>query len=364
MKRHIRFVFSFIAVILLFSSTNIAFAQQTIIEILPKESRIKFDESELDSYNPIDLQEKLSFHKILDWISSALKENLPHFVKMLTTLLAHIFLFSLLDHFSFSKTEKSYRFIISCLASAVLTLLLLNYFSDSCKIIEENITTIRVFCDASIPIITALLIQGGNTFLSTFFSYSVSLSGAIINSINSQLFMPLIKIFLAIGCCECIWDDINFNPITDMIQKFIKWLIGIVFSVFTFAVSAQNFLTRSGDTVAQKLLKNAANGIPFLGSMLSDGIDGVFTLANGTKNITSLVCIGVIISVFIGPALLLLMQSIALYLTSTLAKLLGQKDCVSILYTVHKAYLLMLSLFLVSVLMCIVCLLLICLGAN
>ena len=364
MKRNIQFVFCFIGVLLTFSSNNIVLAQQTIVNILPEESRIKFDESELDGYDLSKLQEKLSFHKILDWISTAIKENLPQFVKMLTTLLWHVFLFSVLDHFSFSKTEKSYRFIISCLASTVLTLLLLNYFSDSCKVIEESITTIRVFCDASIPIITALLIEGGNTFLSAFFSYSISLSGAVINSLNSQLFMPLIKMFLAVGCCGCIWDDINFNPITEMIQKFIKWLIGIVFSVFTFAVSAQSFLSRSGDTIAQKFLKTAANGIPFLGSVLSDGIDGIFTLANGTKNITSLIGIGVIISVFIGPALLLLMQSIALYLTSSVAELLGQKDCVSILCTVHKAYLLMLSLLLVSVLMCIVCLLLICLGAN
>ena len=107
MKRNIQFVFCFISVILAFSSNNIVLAQQTIVNILPEESRIKFDESELDGYDLSKLQEKLSFHKILDWISTAVKENLPQFVKMLTTLLWHVFLFSVLDHFSFSKTEKS-----------------------------------------------------------------------------------------------------------------------------------------------------------------------------------------------------------------------------------------------------------------
>ncbi len=364
MRQNIRLFFSFVTVLLIFSSITVVNAEKTILEILPKESRVRFNEEELESYNTSQVQEKLSFNKIVSWILNAIKENLPHFIKMLTTLICLVLIFALLEHFSFSKTEKSYKFIIACLASAVLTLLLLNYFSDSCEIIEENITTIRVFCDASIPIISALLVQGGNNFSSAFFSYAISLSGAVINALNNQLFLPLIKIFLAIGCCGCIWDDINFKPITEMIQKFIKWLIGIVFSVFTFALSAQSFLSRSSDNIAQKLLKNAANGIPYLGSLLSDGIDGVFTLANGTKNITSLVSISVIISVFIGPAILLLMQSIALYFTSTVAAVLGQKDCLLILSTVHKAYLLMLSLFLVSVLMCIVCLLLICIGIN
>lgn len=361
MKRYIRYILNLVLVVSLFSIN--AVASTTIIDIIPEDSQIQFDENELDITSPAGLQNKISFETFLKLITESVSNYFPHFIKILASNLAFVLFFTILDHFSFQKTETNYRFIISCLASAVLTLFLLNQFSHICKILEKNLTTIRVFCDACIPIITALMFQGGKNFLSAFFSYSISLCGSLINVLNNQIFMPLIKIFLALGCCGCIWDDINFLPVTDMIQKFIKWLIGIVFSVFTFVLSIQNVLSRTADTTTQKILKNAAGSIPFMGSALSKGLDGIFTLSSGTETVTSVIGISVIISVFVGPAIMITMQSAAMYISFSVAKLFGQKDCISILKTVYQAYLLLLGLFIISVIMCIVCFL-VTLGAK
>lgn len=361
MKQTITFFISIIILICICAPYSNA---KTIIEIIPDESRISFDEYALSGTDPSGLIEQLSFNRILEFIIEIVKDYLPDFFKLIASVLVFVLFFALLDHISFTKREKSYHFIISCLASSILTLFLFNCFSGACTLIEKNIKTIRIFCDASVPVIAALLIQGGKNFSSAFFSYGISLSGIIINSLNDSIFMPLIKIFLAIGCCGCIWEDVDFSAITDIIEKFIKWLIGIVFSIFTFTLSMQNILASSADNAAQKVLKNAASGVPYMGGVLSKGIDGMFVIASGTKNASSIVGIAVIGSIFIGPALILAMQSLALYFSMSAAKFFGQKDCLSILKTVHKAYLLMLSLFLVSVLMCLICFLVICLGAN
>ncbi len=359
MRRIINFSISFVILLCICSPCVNA---ETILEIIPDESRVVLDEGVLS--DPTGLIDQLSFDKILSLILESVKEYLPDFFELMVSILSLVLFFVLLDRFSFSKTENSYRFIVTCLASSILTLFLVGYFSTACTLIEKNLETIRVFCDASIPVIAALLIEGGNNFSSAFFSYGVSLSGTLINSLNDHIFMPLIRIFLAVGCCGCIWEDVDFSAITDMIQKFIKWMIGIVFSVFTFTLSMQNILAGSADNVARRVLKNAAGSVPYMGSVLSKGLDGIFTLAGGTKNASSIVGIVVIVSIFIGPALMLGLQSLALYFATTAARLFGQKDCLSILKTVHKAYLLMLGLFLVSVLMSIVCFLVICLGAN
>ena len=361
MKCFLRFL---ICILVLLNFFTVTVGAETILDIIPDESKVEFENEEILEAPSNELREKTSFESILNLIISGAKEYLPDFCRLMLSLLMFVMFFSMMDQLSFTKISGSNRLVISCLASAVMALFLIAYFSNACTIIEKNLETICVFCDASIPIITVLLIQGGKSFASTLFSYSISLSSTLINSMSDSIFMPLIRIYFAVGCCAGIWTDVDFSAVTDMIQKFIKWLIGIVFSIFTFAITIQNVLVKSADNTAQKILKNAAAGIPYMGSVLVKGLDGAFMIASGTKNTSCIVGIAVILSVFAGPAIMLCMQSVALYIAMTASKLFGQNDCLTILKTVHKAYLLMLSLFLVSVLMCIICFLMICLGVN
>ena len=101
-----------------------------------------------------------------------------------------------------------------------------------------------------------------------------------------------------------------------------------------------------------------------MGSVLSQGLDGAFTLASGTKTATSVIGIAVIVAVFIGPALLIGLQTLALYIATTFSEMFASKGNLSVLKTVHGAYELMLGLFLISVLMSIICFLVICIGAS
>ena len=354
----------FWALLMIFCFPLVCNAETNIMDLIPEHAKDLLEGIEADTADPSALINAVSFGKLTQWITSALQSYMPEFCKMLVSVLSFVLLFALLEHFSFSKTEKSYRFVINCFTSAVLTIVLFDYFSAASELIEESTETIRVFCDACIPVVTALLITGGKNFSAAFFTYAVSLSSSVISSLTQTVFMPLIRIFLAIGCCGCVWDDINFSAINDMIEKFIKWLISIVFSVFTFALGMQNMLSRTSDNAVQKLLKNAAGSIPFMGSFISKGLDGAYALASGTGTMTAIIGAVTIVAVFIGPALMLTMQSLALYFSMNAASLFGQKDCLTILKTVHKAYVLILSLFLVSVLMCIICFLLICVGAS
>jgi len=350
--------FAYILVVLSFAVPNAN--AETIYDIIPSESDFLLKTDEESN----QLSQSLSFGSIIDFIIKSLKDYFPDFFEMVLSTLVLVLLFSLIDRLSFDKNSKSSRFALSCIISAVLTLSLIAYFTRTCVVIEKNVETIRVFCDASVPIISALMIESGKSFGSVFFGNAISLSGALSNGLNAHIFMPLIRIYLAVGCCGSVWDDINLSEVTELIQKFIKWLIGIVFSIFTFTLSIQNLLAKSADNIAQKMIKNAAGSVPYMGGVLSKGIDGAFVIASGTKNTSSVIGIAVIVSIFIGPASLLVLQSIALYITMYAAKLFGQKETFLILKTAHKAYLLMLGLFLVSVLMCIVCFLMICLGAN
>ena len=339
-----------ITIILMLLFAPICNAQEDIIDIIPREVMEKFQD--IDATDPASILNLISFDKIIGWLQESVHTYLPQFCSMLAEILLLVLLFAIMDQFSFIRTKESYRLIISAFSSLVLSIVLFSFFSRSYELIEENLETILVFSTSCIPIITALLITGGKNYAAAFFSYSISISSTIINTLNQNIFMPLIEILFAVGCCAGLWQDVNFSAISSMIEKFIKWLITVVFSVFTFTLSVQSVLSKSADNVAQKILKGAAGSIPYMGKILSQGLDGAFVIASGSKTASAIIGVIVIVCVFIGPALLLTMQCIALYIARSAAELFGQKDCLSILKTVHRAYVLMLSLFLVSVLMC------------
>lgn len=351
-------------VILFLSVFSIPAEAKSIVQIIPNDSKIEFDEGILSNSDPSQLLSQSSFEKIWEILIESVREYLPGFTNRLVGTFSFVFFAVVLERASVMKSGQSYQFIVSCLMSAILTLYLVGSFSNAINVIEKNLETIRVFCDASIPIMTALLIQGGKGFASSFYSYSISLCGVVINSLCDKVCFPLIKMLIAVGCLGNVWNDIDLSAVTELIQKFIKWLIGIVFSVFTAALSMQKIITKSADTTFQKVLKSAAGGIPYMGSVLSKGIDGAFALSGSTQSISSIVGIMVILSIFVGPMVMLGLECLAIYISLSAARLFGQKDCILILKIMHKAYLLVLGLFLVSVLMCVICFLMMCLGAN
>lgn len=349
--------------ILFLSFAVVSHANSDICEIIPEEISSEFNLDNVDD-KPESILTAFSFANVANLIFDNIKDSFPLFIKLIAEILLILILLVIAQQLAQSSTLKIYQFISSCLGSAILTLVLIHRFANACTLIENNLQTIKVFCNASIPIITSFLITTGKNFAATLFSYGISLSGSLIAVLTNDVCMPLLRIYIAIGCCGTIWTDLNFSALTDLIKKMIQWTIGVIFSVFTFTFSVQSVLSRSADNIARKTLKTAAAGIPFLGSVLSQGMDGAFILISGAKNSAAIIGVGVITAMFIGPAIQIILQIFALRISQTLAQLFGAESCGLVLKTVCGAYELMLGLFLVSVLMSNICFLMICVGAN
>ncbi len=341
-------------------SVNCAAESKEISDIVPEDLKNILNEE--NTSTPAKLANTLSFSNIMSFIVKVLKSHLPQFTKLLYTVLAIIIFLEITRHLS--GQNESQKLILSCFASISLLLLLYTDFVKLCDICTESIETVQIFCSASVPIISALLISGGKSISASLFSGCISLCSTITSALIKSVFLPLIRIFLAIGSCGALWEDVHISSLIDLIQKFIKWAVGIVFSVFTFSISLQSILVKNADNLAQKVLKTAAGSIPIFGGALSKGLDSTFVLATGSQGLSAGIGIGIIIMSFFGPAIMLALNTLALYLSCTIAQLFEQKESIYILKTVYKAYQLLLGIFFVSVIMCIMCFLLICMGAN
>ncbi len=338
---------------------NFANASSDIREYIPKEIVDEFKLKDFEGVDPSKMMDSVSFNDLISFLQKKFHEFLPEFTRLVSSVLLLVFLFVLIEQFALSG---NYKMVIVCVANLSMLLLLYQYFSRSLEMIEDGIETIRIFCEATIPSVTALLVAGGRSFGATVFSYGITLSTSLISGINAAINYPLLRIYLAIGSCGTMWDGIKVNSLTESIGKFIKWLLGIVFSIFTLTLSLQSVLSKSADSMAQKALSAAASSVPFMGSILSQSVNGMFSLFAGSKNMIATIGIIAIFAIFSGPVIAVALQAVALFIAKTLAGIFSQNSSIQILKTFLETYQLMLGLFLVSVLMCAICFLMICFG--
>ncbi len=353
----------FLIVLFLFSLPCAA-EKDDMLSLIPDEVAEQFDKIETRADDPQDLLKTLSFENLAGTLINKAKDFLPDLMKFISIILGYVFAFAVLDRFALTKENSTAKFVVQGCIHAVLLIFLLDSFARCCAKVSDSLDTIRVFCESSVPMITALLIEGGKNFSAAVFSYAVSICSALLTSASCDIFLPLLRIYISVGSCGFLWNVIDLTAITDLIKQTIRWTVSVLFSVFTFTVSVQSLLARAADSVTRKALKTAAAAVPMFGSVLSEGIDGVFTLAGGTKTAVSGLGIAVILAVFVGPAVHIALQGMALYISHSISRLFGQKECLAVLSVMSEAYKMLLGIFLVCILMSVVCFLILCLGAS
>lgn len=335
-----------------------------IYALIPEEAAEQFEDAGVNAEDPQDLLQALSFENIVSSLLKNVKRSVPDLSKFIAVILGYVFAFAVLDKFSLGEKQSTAKFVVRGIIHAVLIIFLLDRFSRGLTLVTGSLDTIRVFCESSVPMITALLIEGGKNFSAAVFSYAVSIASALLTGASFEVFLPLLRIYVSVGSCSFLWDMIDLSAVTDLIRRAIKWMVGALFFGFSFTISVQNILARSADSIAKKAIKTAAAAVPMFGAALSEGIDGVFTLAGGTRTAVAGAGIAVILAIFAGPAVHIALQSAALYISYSFSRLFGQKECLSVLRVMSEAYKLLLGIFLISILMSVVCFLVICMGAS
>ncbi len=351
-----------LTILLIFCFTHTAYAEKKIEDILPSQVNEMLPSDSISTDAPEKLLSAFSLKNVLQYVAENMKTFFPDVFRFCAQILFLILLLTVPSFLEMKTTGESYKIIIQNIGSVVLILFLFDGFSKSCQIIEECVASIRVFCDAALPVISTLLITGGKNFGAALFSYGISVSATLITILNAEICLPFIRIYLSLGCCGTIWSDVQFDTFTQMIKKAIQFLIGVVFSLFTLTMSMQSILASASDGIAHKALKAAANSVPFMGNVLSGSIDGALTLLQGTKTAASMLGVFSILAIFIGPAVNIGLQYGAIYLARSLSSLFANPSTQGVLKTVCGAYELLISLFLISVSMCVVCFLVICIG--
>lgn len=161
---------------------------------------------------------------------------------------------------------------------------------------KNTIENIAKLSEIMSPIILTLMIGSGGSVSASVYKPAVAfLSGGVIN-IMSNLILPLIGLIIIFSVISNFSGALSLNKFIDSVTSIMKWIFGIVITVFGFYISVQGLTSAVFDGVSIKATKYAiSNSVPIIGGFLSGGFD---VLIAGSVLIKNAVGITVLVALF------------------------------------------------------------------
>jgi len=167
----------------------------------------------------------------------------------------------------------------------VLVSMLLVSFGTVMKMGITTIDRMVGFMYASVPVLMALLVSGGNITAGGILHPVMLLIVEVSATVIRNAFVPLVFISAILAIVNNISEKIQLTRMVSLIRQIVSWSLGIILTAFIIAVSVQGTLGAVIDGATQKAAKFAISTfIPIVGKTLSDAADTVIGCAVVIRN--------------------------------------------------------------------------------
>lgn len=259
---------------------------------------------ETDLNDPESVMENLKFGKIFSYLAEQFKQAFGEGLESLIKGIALVLLSVIVSRCSGNIQNQNLQLLFSFIVSISIALMCESSLRACAEDLQKAIEDMNVFATACIPSFSVVMIAAGEGIGSTVFSAAMVLLGEVGTLVSKNLLLPLTEVYLAIGVCSAVSDEYNFAAVSKNIRKFIIWAIGILVLLFRTVLKLQTGAAAAGDRVTQKYIRSAVGGlIPMVGNTLSQGVDGLFTVASGVKTSFAIAGVLIVLSVIL-PALI------------------------------------------------------------
>lgn len=284
-------------------------------------------------------------------------------ISLVLSLIILAFLSSLIQNFSTSKANiKSVLNIVF----VVMTAILLIYTSIDC--ITDAVSTIKKvgkFSDAIFPVLVVLMIASGGATSGGIYQPIVATLSTSIITVFSGIVITLIVVFFVLSILNNIVNEVKLNKLISFIASLIKWVIGVVFTIFITYASLNGIMAGGKDGVSIKTAKYAIKSyVPMVGGYLSDSFEIFRAGSVILKNSIGVVGLFILIFVIIVPAIKLIILNLMLKFASGMVELAGEKTVCNLLHDVSKIFSFLLATIMAVFMMCFILFILIIMTAN
>lgn len=180
----------------------------------------------------------------------------------------------------------------------------------------ENITNLLEILS---PIILTLMVASGGNVAAGIYKPAVGFLTGAVSEIISYVVLPLVGVMTVFNVYNCISKTARLKKYSDFCASVIKWILGIVATVFGVFITVQGIAGATYDGISVKAAKFAiSNSIPIVGGLLKDGFDIVVAGSVLIKNSIGIVGIFAVFYLIVPNVLHMISFSLVLKLAAAI----------------------------------------------
>lgn len=240
---------------------------------------------------------------------------------------------------------KSISNLINFVTYGVIVVLILSMVLQMVTLTSSTIITIKNQMDAIFPILLTLLTAIGGTVSTSIYQPAMALLSSILINFFTYILLPIFIFSVVFNVVSNLSNTVKLEKFSSFLNSTYKWLIGLVFTIFTAFLSIQGMTAGSIDGISIRTAKYAIKSyIPILGSYLSDGMGIILASSNLIKNAVGATGLFLLLATIISPLLELILFMLALKLIAAIVEPLGNKQVANFVSSLSKSMVLLIVL--------------------
>ena len=203
--------------------------------------------------------------------------------------------------------------------------------------VQRCISSLKTQMDVIFPILLTLLASIGGAVSVGLFQASTAVLANLVLQLFTVVIIPLFLVSFVFSILGNLVDSVKLSKFNDLINTILKWLIGIIFGIFSTVLTIQGVVAGSYDGMSINATKFALKSyIPVLGGYLSEGFN--YAVAGGVliKNSVGLAGLLLLLSSIIPTFVRIVVLAILLKLGSAVVEPMGMSKISNFLNQISK----------------------------
>ncbi len=272
----------------------------------------------------------LQFNNIFSYLFNTLFLNVKQFLPAFIAIFAIALLCNIFQNIKGNFASEGIGEIILFVGILSIIMLLTSQIFSLWQNTKNIIENIAKLTEIMSPIIlTLMVVSGGNVSASVYKPAVAFLSNGVV-SIFLYAIMPLVALMIIFNIVSSFSNTTKLDKFIEISATTIKWIIGLVITIFTIFLSVQGITSATFDGVSIKATKYAiSNSVPLVGGFIRDGFDLVIAGSVLIKNVIGITGVFALFYIILSPLLQIIAFSLLLKLLSAILQPIADKKITS-----------------------------------
>lgn len=283
-------------------------------------------------------EQSFEFGSIFSFILSIVFEEIFNILPILATICAIAVTSNLVANLRVKNSEKSVGEIIHFVCFGIIIVLVSGTLLSFLDMTKQTLIILQSQMQIIFPILLTLITAVGGAVSVGIYQPAMAILTSSVVNIFVWIVLPIFICNFIFNIVGNLSDSIKLDKFTSFFSTSFKWIVGIIFSLFTTFLTFQGISAGSYDGLSVKSAKYAIKSyIPLVGGYLSDGFNLILSSSILIKNALGVVGLILLLSTIIIPFFKIVILGLGLKLVSAIIEPITDKKISNFIFGISKS---------------------------